>query len=75
LQYATYLPVAARAWLVNHFNVGWYRRIPDSSAARAEVESIQLLTRKQVATLFPRAKIYAEKLGGLTKSYVAIGGW
>jgi len=70
-----YLPVAARAWLVNHFNVGWYRRIPDSSAARAEVESIQLLTRKQVATLFPRAKIYAEKLGGLTKSYVAIGGW
>ena len=70
-----YLPLSARAWLVNKFDVGWYRRIPDAAAARAEVESIQLLTRNQFAGLFPDARIHEEKLGGLTKSFVAIGGW
>jgi len=70
-----YLPIRTRAWLVNKFDVGWYRRIPDRSAALAEVESIQLLTRKQFAALFPGATIHEEKVGGLTKSFVAIGGW
>ena len=70
-----YLPLSTRAWLVSKFDVGWYRRIPDRSAALAEVESIQLLTRKQFAALFPEARIHEEKFGGLTKSFVAIGGW
>ena len=70
-----YLPITARTWLVNNFDVGWYRRIRDKSSARAEIESIQLLTRKQFAELFPRARIHEEKLAGLTKSFVAIGGW
>jgi hypothetical protein len=70
-----YLPVAARAWLVNTFNVGWYKRIPDPGIARAEVESIQLLTKSRFSALFPDARIHEEKLAGLTKSFVAIGGW
>ncbi len=70
-----YLPLGTRAWLVNRFDIGWYRRIPDRSAALAEVESIQLLTRREFAALFPEARIHEEKFGGLTKSFVAIGGW
>ncbi len=70
-----YLPVGARAWLVNNFDVGWYKRIPDAAVARAEVESIQLLTRGRFSSLFPGARIHEEKLAGLTKSFVAIGGW
>jgi hypothetical protein len=70
-----YLPLGTRAWLVNRFDVGWYRRIPDRISARAEVESIQLLTRKRFAGLFPDATITDEKFFGLTKSFVAIGGW
>lgn len=70
-----YLPLATRAWMVNHFDVGWYRRIPNRGDARAEVESIQLLTRKRFAALFPDATITDEKLFGMTKSFVAIGGW
>ena len=70
-----YLPVSVRAWMVNHFDVGWYRRIPDRAAARAEVESIQLLTRRRFAALFPGARIHEERIAGLTKSFVAIGGW
>jgi hypothetical protein len=70
-----YLPVTVRAWLVSHFDVGWYKRIPDHAAARAEVESIQLLTRGRFSALFPAAQIHEEKFAGLTKSFVAVGGW
>ncbi len=70
-----YLPVSLRAWMVNRFDVGWYRRISDPAAARAEVESIQLLTRRRFSSLFPGARIHEEKIAGLTKSFVAIGGW
>lgn len=70
-----YLPLGVRAQMVHRFDVGWYKRIPDLEVARAEVESIRLLTRKRFAALFPGAKIHSEKLGGLTKSFVAYGGW
>lgn len=70
-----YLPVNARAWLVNHFDVGWYRRIADSDAARREVESIRLLTRRELTELFPGSTIYEERIGPLTKSFIAVGGW
>lgn len=70
-----YLPLATRAWLVNRFDVGWYRRIPDRTRALEEVESIQLLIKKRFAALFPDATITDEKFFGLTKSFIAIGGW
>ena len=70
-----YLPLGARSWLVNHFDVGWYKRIPDARAALEEVKSIQLLTKARFTALFPGAVIYEEKFAGLTKSFVAIGGW
>lgn len=70
-----YLPDAVRAQLVHRFDVGWYRRIPDLAAARAEVDSIRLLTRRRFAALFPGATIHEEKFAGLTKSFVACGGW
>jgi len=70
-----YLPAAVRAGMVQRFNVGWYRRIPDAVAARAEVDSIRLLTRKDFAALFPGAAIHVEKVAGLAKSFVAYGGW
>ncbi len=70
-----FLPVELRAWLVSHFDVGWYRRIPDKANARAEVESVSLLSENDVRRLFPDARIYREKLLGLTKSFVAYRGF
>jgi Methyltransferase domain len=70
-----YLPTAVRAQMVHRFNMGWYRKIEDLEAARAEVESIQLLTRRRFADLFPGAKLHIEKFAGLTKSFVAYNGW
>lgn len=70
-----YLPSSVRAQMVHRFDVGWYKRIPDLAAARAEIDSIQLLTGKRFAALFPGATIHSEKLAGLTKSFVAYSGW
>ena len=68
-------PRSLRVWTITHFNVGWYRRFVDEQAARREVESISLLSEKQVKQLFPDARIYREKFLGLTKSLVAYSGW
>jgi hypothetical protein len=70
-----YLPASVRAWTVNHFDVGWYKRISDARAALEEVKSIRLLTKNRFAALFPDAVIYEEKFAGLAKSFIAIGGW
>jgi len=70
-----YLPSEVRAQMVHHFDVGWYKRIPDLNAARAEVNSVRLLTRREFVALFPGATIHTERLGGLAKSFVACGGW
>jgi SAM-dependent methyltransferase len=70
-----FMPVALRVWMVSHFNVGWYRRIPDKVEARREVESVALLSKGQLRQLFPEARIYKEKFLGLTKSLVAYHGW
>ena len=70
-----YLPSSARAAMLNRFDVGWYRRIPDLKAARAEVDSIQLLTKSRFAELFPEASLHVERFGGLAKSFVAYNGW
>ncbi len=70
-----YLPSEVRAQMVHRFDVGWYKRIPDLDAARTEVDSIRLLTKKQFGSLFPGATIYDERVAGLTKSFVAYGGW
>ena len=70
-----FFPTSVRTWLVSHFSVGWYPRIPDAAAARREVESISLLTRSQIQDLFPEARIFREKVLGVTKSFVAYHGW
>lgn len=70
-----FFPLSLRVWLVSNFNMGWYRRIPDKAKARREVESVSLLSRSDLRRLFPRAEIYEERIAGLTKSFVAYGGW
>ncbi len=70
-----FFPKDLRVWLVSHFDIGWYRRIPDKAEARAEVESVSLLSENDLRRLFPEARIYREKLLGLTKSFVAHRGF
>jgi len=70
-----FLPVSLRTWMVSTFDVGWYKRIHDKPTARKEVESVALLNEAQVRQLFPNARIYKERAAGLTKSFIAYGGW
>lgn len=70
-----FFPVDLRVWLVSRFDVGWYKRFSDPSAARAEVESIRLLSRADLRRLFPEARIYEERFAGMVKSFVAYHGW
>jgi len=70
-----FLPLDVRAALLMRRRLGWVAKAESMERAREEVRSVRLLRRSQVRALFPDARIYREKLFGLTKSYVAYGGW
>jgi hypothetical protein len=67
-----FLPIAVRAILINEFNLGNTRRIPNKQEALKYVKSLQLLSQNQLKSLFPDAVINKEKLFGLTKSFMCI---
>lgn len=70
-----FLPVPVRAGLLKNFDLGWFPRTPDPVKAREIVESIRLLGRGEFIRLFPNARLYEEKILGMTKSFVAYEGW
>jgi hypothetical protein len=70
-----FLPLSARVALVRRFALGYHDRIPDPVEARRAVEEIRLLGARELLLLFPGASLYRERVLGLTKSYVAYGGW
>lgn len=70
-----FLPLPARIWLLQHFDLGWYKKIPDYHAARQEVETIRLLSRREVTQLFPEGRLHEERFVGLTVSFVVYAGW
>jgi hypothetical protein len=69
-----FLPLAVRARLLQHFNLGWYSKMRDYQAALREVSVIRLLNRREVQQLFPEAVIFEEAFCGLVKSFVAYTG-
>jgi hypothetical protein len=70
-----YLPIPVRTWLLQHVSLGWLPRTPDYNTARREVESIRLLTGREMKSLFPQAHLWRERLAGLTKSFVVYDGF
>jgi hypothetical protein len=70
-----FLPLKVRVWLLQSFNLGWFEKTPDEVTAREIVESIRLLDKSEFFSMFPNAAIYEEKILGITKSFVAYGGW
>lgn len=70
-----FLPLSLRARLLNRCDLGWSKREPDLASARAVVGSVTLLRRKEFARFFPDATIYDERYLGLTKSFIAFGGF
>jgi hypothetical protein len=66
-----YLPVALRVALVRRFQLGWAPRMPEPERARRYVESIRLLSGREVRSLFPDARVVPERFLGLVKSWIA----
>jgi hypothetical protein len=67
-----WVPKPLRVRLVMRHGFGHWRRQPDVSSAVRRVESARLLSGPMFAALFPDAEITAERVGPLTKSWIAI---
>lgn len=70
-----WLPIELRVRLAANFPLGWYGKFGSLEAARAEVTSIELLTRRKLTALFPDATMLEEKIFGLTKGLIVHQGW
>jgi len=70
-----FLPERLQVFLLGHFRLGTYDIVRDKAFARELVREIRLLSQGEFRRLFPGARIHRERLFGLTKSFVAYGGW
>lgn len=70
-----WLPLEVRARLHHRLDLGWQKRAETLADARRETARIRLLRRHEVCALFPGATLYEERILGMTKSFVAYGGW
>ena len=70
-----WLPEDARVAILRRRSVGWAGRCPDPAHARRVVEEHRLMRRRELARLFPDARIVGERFGGVIKSWTAIGGF
>ena len=66
-----WLPETVRAALVTRWPRGWIHAASFDDAMM-EVQAISLLSARQLAALFPDARIERERFAGLTKSLLAI---
>lgn len=67
-----FLPYKIKVFLLMNLNLGWYRKQENKTDAETIINSINLLTRKQLKELFPSSKIIKEKILLLTKSHIVI---
>jgi hypothetical protein len=70
-----FMPIRVSAWIASHFALGWYGKFPSYEAAKKEIASIHLLSKRELERLFSEATICEEKLGGITISLIAYYGW
>lgn len=67
-----FLPRSWRIFLVRRFSLGWVPRLPDPAEAAQRVDSIRLLTEREMCELFPEAELHRERLLGWTKSFIVV---
>jgi 2-polyprenyl-3-methyl-5-hydroxy-6-metoxy-1,4-benzoquinol methylase len=70
-----FLPKPLQLGLVQNFQLGWMDREPDKARAAAIIDSIHLLSLRDMKVLFPTSGIRPEKTLGMTKSFIACSEW
>jgi Methyltransferase domain len=63
-----FFPFGMRVWLTRNFNLGHYAKSASNADAVLRVKEVQLLTEKQMRSLFPEGDVYREHFLGLKKS-------
>lgn len=69
-----YLPERVRVALLRRGRWGWRGPLADPEEARASVQEIRLLRRRELELLFPESQIVDERFGPLVKSFVVMRG-
>jgi hypothetical protein len=70
-----WLPEEARIAIIRHYRCGWRGPCADRQGAGELVREVRLLRRLELQALFPCGVVWPERLCGLIKSWVAIGGF
>lgn len=70
-----WMPKSVRIAMIRRRRCGWRGPCPDPVKARALVEEVRLMTKSELKRLFPNSTLYAERFGGLVKSWVAYDGF
>ncbi len=65
-----FLPLKAKALLFHNFDLGYFQKSADWEKCLKEVDSIHLLSLRDLKRLFPDGQVKREKLLGLTKSFM-----
>ena len=66
-----WLPATLRAFLMTRMRLGFFARQDSYSEAKWHVDSIRLLSKRDVTALFPDATVTKERVFGLAKSLMA----
>ncbi len=69
-----FFPLPLRIFLLVHVGSPWGWKLKDEQEAATYLQSIRLLTQRELCALFPDAHIYQEKFLGFTKSLIAYKG-
>ena len=70
-----WMPAELRSAILQRWRCGWRGPCPDPTKARQLVKEVRLLTGTEMRRLFPGSTIVRERFGGMTKSWIAIGGF
>jgi hypothetical protein len=70
-----WLPESWRVAILRRRDCGWRSKTPDLERARELVREVRLLRRHELKSLFPGARIESERMVGLVKSWIAVGGF
>lgn len=68
-----FMPLSWRAELHRLFKLGWLKPEPDRLLSRVDCDQIRLLSKRELALLFPDDVIHCEWLMGMVKSFVVTG--
>lgn len=73
--YFQIFPISIKTFLLQHSNLGWFKKIPKRDEAERLVKSIRLLRKQDLKILFPHGRIVEEYFWGMVKSFIVYGGW